>query len=642
MKFLLQRYRGDADVVLVRLVGVGRALVALQGHPTLLAVALRPRPHAGQAPDGVLLGALEDLQGLAHVQLPQRLALGDVKGRGEGDAPLTDKHLLFFQALVALQVLECHPTGYAIFRRLALYSQRLKRLLLPGALQNLQDFPCPDRTCVSAAALKGRLQLRCLLAEIVQFRRLLHKRRPLVAGQRGPSLLRILDRPTTHSREAGVAVARAPLQDLNDLAQYQLPDCLALLDFELSRNGDLLHTSLVLLQHVQQGQLCNAGRQSLDTEVQMARLQARIGYAFEEGAQRRRRHGGRLALALALACTAELGEELRGLQGLAHGVLPQGALEGELGIASHLLAGVAKSENLLLAPAVEGASLDLELDELAPDLAERALPRVLDFVHQLLDLGQRTVDVLRARAQGLIRLVHGFQGAVGVGSSGGDQRLGCRACLLCALLGLANRFVRIFQHLVCLLLLLSFLSPLLLVLHGLQLLLLRVGDRHLQLLPLLLDLPDTRLHGQQRGLRLRQRPLPHTSQLIALGLDVLLRLHSGFVEVLDRLLHAALDGGQWVKRHQVGGAAVGGHGDVSLLLVLLGFCFDAHQADAGFFCGLLQLLHDLVDLQLAHGLAALHLHDVRHSHDIGDQPAGPEMLGELGLRDLALAASFEP
>mmetsp|Transcript_102600 Transcript_102600/g.313756 ORF Transcript_102600/g.313756 Transcript_102600/m.313756 type:complete len:677 (-) Transcript_102600:1987-4017(-) len=101
--------------------------------------------------------------------------------------------------------------------------------------------------------------------------------------------------------------------------------------------------------------------------------------------------------------------------------------------------------------------------------------------------------------------------------------------------------------------------------------------------------------------------------------------------LVDPLLHR----NDRVVRDEVHRAAGAGHRDVALLAVLLGPGLDPQHAQVGLFGRHLGLLHDLVDVQLAHGLAAFDRQRVGHGDGAVDQEARPEMLQEVLLVKLA-------
>mmetsp|Transcript_112811 Transcript_112811/g.329668 ORF Transcript_112811/g.329668 Transcript_112811/m.329668 type:complete len:259 (-) Transcript_112811:3602-4378(-) len=246
----LQGHGALANVVPAGLLNVSSALVALHGDPALLAIILGFGLDARQAPDAVLCGAFQDLQGLAHLEPPERLALRDVERRGDDDASPANEQLLDLKVQVALRVLQGDPAGLAVLAGPALEPLALHRRLLLGAEEDFQDLADLRPEDLLAAALKGGGHEHLLLAAEVGLRALVKEVGALVAAQGHPALLLVLERSALHARQARGLVDLGRLNDLHDLAREELADRLAVLDLEGRRQGDVLHAPMELLQQL--------------------------------------------------------------------------------------------------------------------------------------------------------------------------------------------------------------------------------------------------------------------------------------------------------------------------------------------------------------------------------------------------------
>mmetsp|Transcript_3531 Transcript_3531/g.10285 ORF Transcript_3531/g.10285 Transcript_3531/m.10285 type:complete len:785 (-) Transcript_3531:3224-5578(-) len=627
----LHRNAACADVEAVRLLDVGGALVAGHCDPALLVIPACPRLDARHAPLAVLLALVESLKGFAHLKFPDGLALGDVEGRGDGDALHAHQEHFGLQQFLACGVLLRHPARDAVLESGPADAHHLEHVLLPGALQELHDLPRQQPARLRAVALESLLQVELLDAAVVGLGAPFQEGGALVALERGVALLAVKDGPALHPREAGVLLDLGRLQDLADLSIRELPQCLALLYIEMRRHRDVLHAPEVLLEHLQQAKLGDACSVPGQAEVQLARLQLGVRDLLDEAAHLRQRHVRR--------ALAELLEEHLGAALLLPHVRPQGGHDRRVGIALNLLPRGLQGRDLLLALGLEGAQPHLQLHEHAAGLREGPLGVGLDLVEVGLDHGLALVHGLQRDLQLLLGLVHLCKWVVEVRTPGLHEGLGRWDALVHLLLQPVGGLVGLLHDRLGSPPVDGLLAPLLLTLHALDVLLLSLAHLLFQCRVDVLHLGDPGLQLQQLGLRVSQGTILHRPKLLGLLVDILGGLRDGLAHLLQRAIDALLAGGVGRVGLEVDGALVARQGDITLLAVLLCLGLHAQDAEALVLAGLVQGLNDLIDVDLAEGLSTLHRKVVRHrDHGGADEPT-PELVRELVFGDLLAVAA---
>mmetsp|Transcript_54837 Transcript_54837/g.141278 ORF Transcript_54837/g.141278 Transcript_54837/m.141278 type:complete len:417 (+) Transcript_54837:692-1942(+) len=412
--------------MLLALLGIGGALVALHRDPALLAIHGGLCLDACQAPGLVLRGTLEDLKGLALLQLADGLPRSNVEGRGDGDTIFTDQELGELQVCSAGRLLHGAPTALAILRAPDADPDALERVLLSRPLEDLEDLALRDLPDLGAGAFVGRLQARALLAAKVGLGSRLHEAAALVALERGPALLHVHQRAALDARETCGAIHLLRLQDFDELAGGELPESLALLHLEHRGDRNVLDTPLIILHHAAQCELRDASGEALHGQIQLGSLQARAGDLLHELPRSLGRHQPVL--------TAHLCEEVVGRHTLFQRVRAQRLRQGKEGVVrDQLLRGLQRSK-AFLARGLQPAYFHLHLDECGAALAHRAPDSALHVVEVRLDFGLR---LGKGRDGGLkVRrsLVHGLERVIFLRPAGFRHGIRWRQCLAHGLL----------------------------------------------------------------------------------------------------------------------------------------------------------------------------------------------------------------
>mmetsp|Transcript_52973 Transcript_52973/g.136830 ORF Transcript_52973/g.136830 Transcript_52973/m.136830 type:complete len:731 (+) Transcript_52973:224-2416(+) len=584
----LSQHRLPADdVVRGALFHVDRALVALQRDPALLAVAHRAEL---QALDRLVVVALlvlaaHDLQGLAHLDLADHLALLDVEHVGHRDGrPAHEEARAQLRRGRAGRVAQ-HEVALGAVAAGPRAQQHLRvHRLIAGSLQQLQGLLLHEVAYHRRAGIELRVHGCLTRGNQEGLVPGLQERRALVALHGDPANGAIAHGTPPHALHLRLLVLHGALEHLEELARLELADHVGALDVEDVRDRNLALARAELLQSLGEAGLVQALRPEL---------------AVDEG---------HLLLAQILArqrldeidelCLSDLGRTLRDLHeevvdALARlpGGVPEGALglrRGDLGdLRVRLADGLGRQGEL----ALRALHARVELRELHARLQQQTAARALEGLvrrhvarHHGLGVRQaalRVVGVALGRRQqadvrGLLvdlRLLRGL----GHDRLGGDDGVGA---LLHGLLreGLALRLLHLGQ----------------LVLACLQHGELRRGGALLQCVGLCLVVRQLRADLQQLRPHLGERPLLRAGHLD--GLLVHLPAHlgalgEGAVDVgLDALqapgegrrgpqaLHGHPDGGAVARQQALGHlAAVLGHDLLQHLHAL------AHVQTAGRF-----------------------------------------------------------
>mmetsp|Transcript_148158 Transcript_148158/g.359654 ORF Transcript_148158/g.359654 Transcript_148158/m.359654 type:complete len:623 (+) Transcript_148158:794-2662(+) len=597
-------------------------MVALHRDPTLFAITVGPDLLARHAPLGVVHGVVQRLQGLANLQLSDRLAArADVEGRGDRNALHADQGLLGLQQLLARGVPVRDPAGGAVPPGRAAEPDHLPGVLLAGALEDLQDLAGLHLPDLRAGVREGLLDFHIRLAAVVGLGALVQEARAMVALQGDKAFLSIQEGPAPRAREPGGCLHLGGLQDLDELRNSQLAQGLALLDLKGRGDGNVLDAPHVLLQDAQQRELRDPRPVTLQCQVQLRRLQPRLRHGLQEGPESRLRDVGR--------ALAQLLEERVRLQARLPDVGAEGGHHGLVRVRLHLPPRRPHRQHLLLAARLAVAQLHLQLDQHAASLGEGPPDVHLDLVQVHLQLGVALVHSLQRSLELPLRRLHRRHGALQVGPPGLHQGLGRRHAHVHPLLQRGHRCSVVVHHGLGGAPVDRLLAPLLFGLHACGVPLLRLQDLLLQCRLQVLHLHDPRPQLHELGLGLDQRPRLHAPQLVCLLVHVLRRLEDGLRHVLQGALDPLLRGVVGGVRLQVHRALIPRDGHEALLAVLLGLRVHPHEPQALIARGLPQRLDELVDVHLAEGLGALDTHTVRHGDRGGNHVLLPEVLREL-------------
>mmetsp|Transcript_6676 Transcript_6676/g.24974 ORF Transcript_6676/g.24974 Transcript_6676/m.24974 type:complete len:534 (+) Transcript_6676:603-2204(+) len=420
----LEGHAPPAAVVRHAFGDVHRALVALHGGPTLLAIVGTSNVDTSHLLVLVHFGGLDLLHHLAYLDLSDRVATGDVEGGRKSDRPLADHQLGELQGgLRVRSVFERHPPHLSIFPGLPSHAHHLQSSLLSGALQDLHHFAGFHGASVVTPRLILLLHRRCLLQNHVRLLRILDEERTLVALDGHPALGSVLQCPTSDALQADGLVLRHTPQDLQKLTLLEFAYGATGFHLEGCREGDVFHAPFVLLQHGQEPQSGDTSLVAVKAEFQLARLEP--GLALHRLEVRPQGAGGDMGGALA---------QLREQRVCGHVQLPrrcsQGVGDGALRIARDTAPSTLQGFDCLLQSCFQGCELDLESEHEPPCLHERPLLHFPDLIHILLhNLVESLGDKRLCGNEGHRSFVHHLQRVV-VARRCGDQGLRGRGGLL--------------------------------------------------------------------------------------------------------------------------------------------------------------------------------------------------------------------